>query len=41
MRQEGRLRENVWLRGRWCDTLLYGILKREWEMQVEESSCGQ
>lgn len=30
MRQEGRLRENEWLKGRWRDTLLYGILEGEW-----------
>ena len=30
MRCEGRLRENVWMKGRWWDTLLYGILDREW-----------
>ena len=30
MRQEGRLRENEWFKGRWWDTLLYGILEHEW-----------
>ena len=30
MRCEGRLRENEWMKGRWWDTLLYGILDREW-----------
>jgi RimJ/RimL family protein N-acetyltransferase len=30
MRCEGRLRENRWLKGRWCDTLLYAILEQEW-----------
>jgi RimJ/RimL family protein N-acetyltransferase len=29
MRCEGRLRENEWMQGRWWDTLLYGILDRE------------
>lgn len=31
MRQEGRLRENVCIRGQWCDTLVYGILEHEWQ----------
>lgn len=30
MRQEGRLRENEVFKGRWWDTLLYGILEHEW-----------
>ena len=30
MRQEGRLRENVYIRGQWHDTLVYGILRQEW-----------
>ncbi|MCL7455325.1 MAG: GNAT family N-acetyltransferase [Anaerolineae bacterium] len=33
MRLEGRLRENRWFKGRWWDTLIYGILDREWEAQ--------
>ncbi|HLF25834.1 MAG TPA: GNAT family protein [Anaerolineae bacterium] len=28
---EGRLRETEWMTGRWWDTLLYGILEREWQ----------
>ena len=35
MRQEGRLRENRWMKGRWWDTLVYGILQREWKAQQE------
>lgn len=31
MRQEGRLREKEWMRGRWWDVLIYGILAHEWE----------
>jgi [ribosomal protein S5]-alanine N-acetyltransferase len=27
---EGRLRENVWMKGRWWDTLVFAILDREW-----------
>ena len=30
MHQEGRLRENEYFKGRWWDTLLYGMLKSEW-----------
>lgn len=30
MRLEGRLRENVYVRGQWHDTLVYGILRQEW-----------
>jgi [ribosomal protein S5]-alanine N-acetyltransferase len=31
MRQEGRLRENVWMKDRWWDTLVYAILEHEWQ----------
>jgi RimJ/RimL family protein N-acetyltransferase len=30
MRSEGRLRENEFFKGRWWDTLLFGILDYEW-----------
>ena len=30
MRQEGRLRENEFFKGRWWDTLVYAILEPEW-----------
>jgi len=30
LRLEGRLQENEYLRGRWWDTLLYGLLESEW-----------
>jgi RimJ/RimL family protein N-acetyltransferase len=36
MIQEGRLREKRWMKGRWWDTLLYGILRKEWEERWEE-----
>lgn len=29
MRCEGRLRENEWFRGRWWDTLVYGVLEQD------------
>ena len=31
IRQEGRLREKEWMKGRWWDTLLYTILEHEWQ----------
>lgn len=30
MRQEGRMRQDQWMKGRWWDTLLYSILADEW-----------
>ncbi|MCA9876189.1 MAG: GNAT family N-acetyltransferase [Thermomicrobiales bacterium] len=30
LRREGHLIENVWLKGEWCDSLLYAVLDREW-----------
>lgn len=30
MRLEGRLRENEYFKGRWWDTLLFGLLEGEW-----------
>lgn len=30
MRYEGRLREAQWYKGRWWDTVVYGILAEEW-----------
>ena len=30
LRREGHLVENVWLKGEWCDSLLYAVLDREW-----------
>ena len=33
LRQEGRLRENEYFKGRCWDTLLYAILKDEWQQQ--------
>ena len=31
MRQEGRIRQNVRIHDRWCDTILYGTLESEWK----------
>ncbi len=33
MRQEGRLRENEYYKGRWWDTLMYAVLEDEWRAQ--------
>lgn len=30
MRQEGVLRENWYLKGEWCDSVIYGLLASEW-----------
>jgi RimJ/RimL family protein N-acetyltransferase len=30
MTLEGRLRENEYFKGRWWDTLIFGILQDEW-----------
>lgn len=30
MTREGRLRDNYWLKGEWCDTAVYSLLDREW-----------
>lgn len=35
MQREGRLRENRWVKGRWHDTLIYGILRQEWEKRTK------
>jgi len=32
MQYEGRMRENEWFKGRWWDTLIYGILEQEWRV---------
>ena len=31
LRLEGRLRDNEYFKGRWWDTLLYGLLESEWK----------
>lgn len=30
MQREGRLRENWWVKGEWCDSFIYGVLEQEW-----------
>lgn len=34
MRQEGRLRENEWMKDHWWDTLEYAILEHEWHTRT-------
>ncbi len=31
MKREGWLRENWWVKGEWCDSLIYGLLEHEWK----------
>ncbi|GAB4438168.1 MAG: GNAT family protein [Anaerolineae bacterium] len=40
LQQEGRLRENRWMKGRWWDTLVYAILLREWRAVNDKSETG-
>lgn len=30
MRREAHFRENAWIKGEWCDSLIYALLEREW-----------
>jgi ribosomal-protein-alanine N-acetyltransferase len=30
MKKEAQLRENVWIRGKWRDSVIYAVLDREW-----------
>jgi RimJ/RimL family protein N-acetyltransferase len=30
LRREGHLRENLWFKGAWADSLIYAVLDREW-----------
>jgi RimJ/RimL family protein N-acetyltransferase len=41
MRLEGRLRENEYYKGRWWDTLMFGMLEDEWRAQQETASVQQ
>lgn len=40
MQLEGRLRENEYFKGRWWDTLMYGILESEWQARQQKSAEG-
>jgi RimJ/RimL family protein N-acetyltransferase len=37
MRQEGRLREEEFFKGRYWDTLVYGLLEEEWRWRIVQS----
>jgi len=39
MRREGHLRENYWLKGEWCDSVLFGLLAHEWRERTS-ACCG-
>jgi RimJ/RimL family protein N-acetyltransferase len=39
MRREAQLRENMWMRGRWRDSVIYAVLDREWsELRGRDAS---
>jgi RimJ/RimL family protein N-acetyltransferase len=38
MRREGRLRQTRWYKGRWWDTLVYGLLEDEWRVGLRAIS---
>ena len=38
LRQEGRLRENEHFKGRWWDTLLFGLLESEWRAAGDDEA---
>ena len=40
MRPEGHLREHEWMKGRWWDVLLFGILAEEWRGGTPEPAPG-
>ena len=41
LRMEGRKRENEYFKGRWWDTLLFGMLDHEWKAQQQVTGAGQ
>jgi len=34
MRKEGDFKEDFWNKGEWSDTLVYGILAKEWQNET-------
>jgi ribosomal-protein-alanine N-acetyltransferase len=40
MQLEGRLRQNEYFKGRWWDTLMYGMLESEWRAQAAQNLRG-
>ena len=41
MQAEGRLRENEYYKGRWWDTLLFGLLDHEWKAKQPKTGPGE
>ncbi len=37
MQREAHLRENWWLKGEWCDSLIYSVLEPEWASRSRRS----
>ena len=37
MQREGHLRQNWWLKGEWCDSLIYSVLEEEWASRSRRS----
>lgn len=33
IREEGYLRESVWVKDEWADDVIYAILEKEWRLQ--------
>jgi [ribosomal protein S5]-alanine N-acetyltransferase len=40
MRQEAHFRENAFIKGEWCDSLIYAILDREWRARTAAPADG-
>ncbi|QRK08676.1 GNAT family N-acetyltransferase [Archangium violaceum] len=38
MRQEAHFRENAFIKGEWCDFLIYALLEREWRARTPASN---
>jgi RimJ/RimL family protein N-acetyltransferase len=34
LQQEGRLRDDIWMKGHWWDTLVYGMIESEWQARA-------
>lgn len=40
MRQEAHFVENAWVKGQWTDSVIYGLLDREWRAAAGQGQCG-
>ncbi len=40
MRQEAHFRENAFIKGEWCDSLIYAVLDREWRARTAAPGDG-